>query len=55
MRVNGEGMVYKHINDMAPLSKWDALKKLCQVFIPVRTKVHAATQIHPRPQAANKI
>ena len=37
---------------MPPSSSWDAVeKRLCQVFSPVATKVHAATQIHFRPQA----
>ena len=30
-------------------------QKLCQVLCPVATKVHAATQIHSRPQAANEL
>ena len=29
-------------------------KKLCQVFSPMATKMHAATQIHSRPQAGNE-
>ena len=36
-------------------STWDAVKmSLCQVFSPLATKVHAATQIYFRPQAANE-
>ena len=50
-----EGMVYKLIDDRPPSSTWDAVKKrLCQVFSPVATKEHAATQIHSRLQAANE-
>ena len=48
-------MVYKLIDDRPPSSTWDAVKKrLCQVFSPVATKEHAATQIHSRLQAANE-
>ena len=39
-----------------PSSTWDAVKKrLCQVFIPVATKVHAAIHIHSRPTAVNLV
>ena len=36
--------MYKLIGGMPPPSMWDAVnKRLCQVFSPVETKIHAAT------------
>ena len=43
------------IDDMPPSSTLNAVKRrLCQVFSPVATKIHAATQIHSRPQTADE-
>ena len=36
-------------------SMWETVKKrLCHVFSPVATKMHAATRIHSRPQVASE-
>ena len=40
---------------MPQSSTWKTVeKRLCQVFSPVATKMHAANGIHSRPQVANE-
>ena len=54
-RAKTEGIVYKLTEDINQLSIWKSVKKrLCHVFSSVSTKMHAATQIHSRPQTENK-
>ena len=53
-RTKAGGIVYKLIERLPKFSTWEAIKKrLCQVFSPIPTKMHAATRVHSRPQAAN--
>ena len=54
-KAKAEGIVFKLIGDMPPSYTWDAVKKrLCQVFSPVTTTVHVATEIHSRPSLQMK-
>ena len=55
LKYQAEGIVYKLTEGMPQSSTWDTLKKrLCQVFSPMATKMHAATWIHSCLQSANK-
>ena len=54
-QAKAEGIVYKLTDGMPPSSAQDAVKRrLCKVFSPGATKVHAANEIHFQPQTANE-
>ena len=50
-----ESIVYKLVEGIPLSSKQEMVKKrICQVFSPIATKMHATTRIHSQPQAANE-